>query len=406
VANYRPPNNSRTSLNVAFIINDLSGGGAEKALTLLAGYLARNGSSVTIVTLNDGIDRYSAGERVARIHLESRRVCRGWGRVLLLPLQAAELTRVLRRLKPDVCVSFLPRANAAHVMTRAFGNRAPAIATEQVASRHAYPSNSPADRVMRWLIRTCYPRADAVFPSSAGVRDGLLEFGVSPERMHVVYNPVDISGVRALAAEAGTPGPDVDVPTVINVGRLVEQKDHHTLLRAFARVRNRHAARLVLLGQGPLQQELHRLARELNIDDAVVFAGWQDNPYRWLARADLFALSSRYEGFGNVIVEAMACGLPVISTDCPSGPHEILGGGEFGMLTPVGDVDALAAATEAMVSDPQRRQAFAARSVRRAEDFDIGVVGAGYQRLLQDVIEGPSSGRVALEGVGVRTGSA
>jgi glycosyltransferase involved in cell wall biosynthesis len=370
-------------MKAAFVINDLSGGGAEKALTLLSRYLAGEGIETRVITLEDGNDGYLLSSEIVRVNLRSGLLNRGVGKILALPLQAAELARFLSRWEPDVCVSFLPRSNIVHVMTRWFGNRQPILLTEQISSRDNYPTDGLADRVMRTLIAHFYPRADAVFPSSRGVLEGLIRFGVPRERMRVVYNPVSVDDIRARARESlrVQDGSDA-VPTVITVGRHAEQKDHQTLLRAFALVRQRMDARLVFVGQGPLRGELEALAAELGIEDSVIFAGWQDNPFAWMGCADLFVLSSRYEGFGNVIVEAMACELPVVSTDCPSGPSEILKGGEAGILVPVGDVSSLAEAIVSVLHDRQLRERLVEHSRRRAPEFDISVIGPQYRDLL------------------------
>jgi glycosyltransferase involved in cell wall biosynthesis len=374
----------------AFIINDLSGGGAEKALTLLTGYLAGQGVQTRVFTLESGNDGYGLAPGVERVALRTRKLSRGVGKILALPLQAAELARALDEWQPDVCVSFLPRSNVAHVMTRWFGNRRPILLTEQISSRDNYPGNGISDRVMRGMISRFYSRADGVFPSSAGVLEGLVGFGVPRDRMRVVFNPVAIQEIRARAAEPLEQDPNPDrIPTVITVGRHAEQKDHPTLLRAFAKVRRQMAARLVFVGQGPLRQELEDLAGALHVRDSVVFAGWQRNPFAWLAQADVFVLSSRYEGFGNVLVEAMACDLPVISTDCPSGPSEILENGTAGLLVPVGDVDALASAIASVLRDSPLRARLVAESRRRAPEFDISVVGPAYEHLLRAYATAP-----------------
>jgi glycosyltransferase involved in cell wall biosynthesis len=215
------------------------------------------------------------------------------------------------------------------------------------------------------------------------VKENLVTFGVPVSRMQVVFNAIEHGVIAARAREALDNLPYGGVPIVITVGRHAEQKDHETLIRAFARTRQRVPARLVLIGQGPLRGELEGLARELGVAESVVFAGWQANPFAWLARSDLFVLSSRYEGFGNVIVEAMACGLPVISTDCPSGPNEILRNGEDGLLVPVADVEALADAMTNVLTDEALRSKLAQKASRRAPDFDISVIGPQYETLLQ-----------------------
>lgn len=370
-------------MKVVFLINDLSGGGAEKALKLLSRHLACEGVETRVVTIQDGNDGYALDAGIERVTMRSQGLGRGIGKVLALPAHAAELATVLRRWQPDVCVSFLPRSNIAHVMTRWFGNTRPILLTEQISSRDNYPGNGVGDRVMRALISRFHPRADAVFPSSQGVLDGLATFGVSREKMHVVHNPISMDDIRRSMSEPVTGVDFGEVPTVITVGRYAEQKDHATLLRAFAIVHRNRAARLVLVGQGPLRAQLEALASELGVSDSVLFTGWQPNPFAWLARADLFVLSSRYEGFGNVIVEAMACGLPVVSTDCPSGPREILRDGDAGMLVPVGDVPALADAMTAVLSDRDLSDRLVAKSAARAPDFDISVIGPRYAALLR-----------------------
>jgi glycosyltransferase involved in cell wall biosynthesis len=362
-------------MKLALIINDLSGGGAEKAVVLLSGYAAAQGVETRIYTLQSGKDSYELDPRIERVTLATSRTSRGVGRILSLPLQAADLARELRKWQPDVCVSVLPRSNIAHVMTRWFGNRQPVLITEQVSSRDAYPSESLKDRVMRSLIARFYPQADQVFPSSEGVKEGLTRFGVDRDQMQVVYNPVSLSEIDQAASAAVPDANTGAIPTIITVGRLVYQKDHDTLLRAFALARSRLDASLVLVGQGPLQDELTTLARELGISDRVIFAGWQQNPFAWMANADLFVLSSRFEGFGNVVIEAMACGLPVVSTDCPSGPSEILANGDAGILVPVGDVHAMADAMCAVLQDGKLRKQLADKSQRRAPEFDISVIG-------------------------------
>jgi glycosyltransferase involved in cell wall biosynthesis len=365
-------------MKLALIINDLSGGGAEKAVVLLSGYAAAQGVETRIYTLQSSKDSYELDPRIERVTLASSGTSRGVGRILSLPLQAADLARELRKWKPDVCVSVLPRSNIAHVMTRWFGNRQPVLITEQVSSRDAYPSESLKDRLMRSLIARFYPQADQVFPSSEGVKEGLTRFGVDRDQMQVVYNPVSLSEIDQAASAAPPDANTGSIPTIITVGRLAYQKDHHTLLRAFALARSRLDARLVLVGQGPLRDELTALARELGISDRVIFAGWQQNPFAWMANADLFVLSSRFEGFGNVVIEAMACGLPVVSTDCPSGPGEILAGGDAGILVPVGDAQALADAMCAVLGDSKLRAQLADKSRRRAPEFDISVIGRQY----------------------------
>jgi len=191
------------------------------------------------------------------------------------------------------------------------------------------------------------------------VSEGVLEdtarlAGLSAGQLCVIRNPVVTPRLAALAAE-GVDHPwahDEAVPLVLGAGRLTEQKDFDTLVRAFAQLRNRMPARLVILGDGRLRAKLQARIDELGLSDDVAMPGFTSNPYAWMVRANLFVLSSAWEGSPNVLTEALALGVPSVSTDCPSGPREVLEGGRFGPLVPVGDADAMAAAMEATLNKP------------------------------------------------------
>ncbi len=378
-------------MKVVFVINDLSGGGAEKVLQLLTAYLACRGHEVTVVTLHGGHHAYELDRAVRKISLKPNWFTRRAGRIAALPVQARKLSALLRELQPDICVGNLPRANMALLLTRWFGYQSVALVTEHAHTWDAYPSSRVRDRVMRWLISRFYHRADGAITVSQGVGDGLLDFGVRKEQIHVLHNPIELALIRTQARLAPPAFPTSDLPTMITIGRHTKIKDHETLIRAFAMVRRRVPARLLFVGQGPLQSKLQTLVRELDLSNFVVFAGWQDNPFAWLARSDLFVLSSRFEGFGNVIVEAMACGLPVISTDCRCGPREILRNGDDGVLAPVGDVEALADAMITLLTNHELRRELAEKSLRRACDFDISIIGAQYEALLHSFVRRKSA---------------
>lgn len=201
-----------------------------------------------------------------------------------------------------------------------------------------------AEKLFWSAYRWAYRRADAVVGISHAVsRDITYLTG----RMDVVtiHNPIDIETVQEKAREPVVhPWFDDAIPVVIGVGRLVPTKDFATLIKAFAELRQKREARLVILGEGPERPALQQLVKDLNLEESVWLPGFMTNPFRYVARSSIFVLSSRWEGFGNVLVEALACGTPVISTDCPGGPSEILEGGKWGHLVPVGDHEALAKA--------------------------------------------------------------
>ncbi len=204
-------------------------------------------------------------------------------------------------------------------------------------------------------MRRLYPRCNGVIAVSEGVARDLVEvIGLPEDVVGTIYNPVvdDALLIRSREAvdhpwlQAGEP------PVILGVGRLEQQKDFPTLLRAFAALQARLPSRLVILGEGRGRAALEVLSTELGIAGRVALPGHVDNPFAWMRQADLFVLSSAWEGFGNVLAEALAVGTPVVSTDCPSGPREILADGRYGSLTPVGDVAALCEAMAVTLAEP------------------------------------------------------
>ena len=214
----------------------------------------------------------------------------------------------------------------------------------------------------RWrklrAVRRMYARADGVVAVSRGVAEDVVRItGLPSDRVRVVPNPVVTPELERLA---NAPLPHAwllhkETPVILGVGGLRRQKDFQTLLRAFAAMRRQRPCRLIILGEGRQRQRLEALSRELGVQGDVPLPGFEPNPYPYMAAADLFVLSSLWEGFGAVLVEALALGLPVVSTDCPTGPREILGDGRFGRLVPVGDPTAMAQAMLAALADSRPR---------------------------------------------------
>jgi glycosyltransferase involved in cell wall biosynthesis len=236
--------------------------------------------------------------------------------------------------------------------------------------RRAYPA----------LAGRHYPAADAIVAVSDAVADDLADTAPLP-RATITAIPNWVTTDLAAGAGAAPEHPWLQAgapPVVLAVGRLHWQKDFATLIRAFAVLRGRRPARLVILGEGPERAKLDGLAATLGVAAEVHFAGFVDNPFAWMSRASVLAVTSLSEGFGNVIVEALACGLPVVSTACAGGPREILGGGRFGRLVPVGDAQALADAMEHTIGDPPDPAVLQ----RRAADFSLAEASGRYLDLL------------------------
>jgi glycosyltransferase involved in cell wall biosynthesis len=259
------------------------------------------------------------------------------------------LARYLRRRRPAALLAAKDRAGRVAVLAR----RLAGTDTRIVMRLGTNLSTAMADKsaLARWLryqpIRRLYPMVDRIVAVSEGVaQDTATIARLPPERICVIRNPVITPELPALAAEnCGHPWfQPGQPPVIVGAGRFQRQKDFPTLIRAFALVCTKRPCRLVILGDGGAKSKLTALVSELGLTDDVDLPGFQSNPYPFLSRADLFALSSAWEGSPNVLTEAMALGTPVVSTDCPSGPRELLDGGKFGPLVPVGDVEALARA--------------------------------------------------------------
>ena len=327
-------------MKIALFTVSLEVGGAERVLVTLANRFAVLGHTVQVVLMKPlGELRKELCPEVRIVDLNTYRAVR-----TVLPL-----VRYLRRERPDALLSTLSQPNLVAILAR----RLARVPTRVVVREANTPTREfglalkPKDRIVPALIARLYRQADATVAVSRGVQQDLMRLTGLPEsRAPCIYNPVITERLLRLREEpvihpwfeAGAP------PVVLAVGRMTSQKDYPTLLRAFAQVRQNHPARLLILGEGELHADLWRLVQVLGITDAVAMPGYEPNPFAYMRRARVFVLSSRYEGLPNALIQAMACGCPVVSTDCPSGPREILDGGRYGALVPVGDVDALAVA--------------------------------------------------------------
>jgi glycosyltransferase involved in cell wall biosynthesis len=267
------------------------------------------------------------------------------------------VARYLRRDRPAVLLSDKDRVNRTALLARWLAR----VPTRAILSSGTTISIDLATRgpVERWVQRHSmgwlYPLADQVVVTSAGVADDMAAYtGLSRGLIRVVPSPV----VPASLFTAALPRPDHPwlgdpaQPLILSAGELCARKGFDTLLRAFARVRASRPCRLVILGRGGARDRLLALAGELGVSADFALPGFVPEPYAWMANADLFAFSSRWEGLGFVLIEALAVGTPVVSTDCPSGPREILAGGRYGTLVPVDDHEALAAAMLRTLDDP------------------------------------------------------
>lgn len=283
------------------------------------------------------------------------------------------LARAIRELRPDVVLCTAGGANVVAVAAhRLAGSKARLVLSERNALRRSNLSGMRIAVELR-LKRFAYRRADLVTAVSEGVADDLVELlALDRRRVQVVYNPLiaDDLAVRASEPVAHPWFAEPD-PVLLAVGRLVEAKDYPTMLDVLAAVRRSTAARLIVLGEGPLRGELEARARAMGLGDAVAFLGFDRNPYRYMKRARLLIQSSRAEGLPGTLVQSLACGTPVVATDCDHGPREVVRDGVDGFLVPVGDSGALAARVVELLRDGALRGRLGAAGAEGARRFSI-----------------------------------
>ncbi len=327
---------------IAFFISAMTGGGAQIVLLNLASGMSRRGHPIDIVLSQ------AKGDLLSQIPPEIRIINLNAKRVLFsLPA----LMRYLKKEQPHTLISSMNYVNIIAIWAKRFTGLPKRLIISAHTNLHtsSEKAKDTSGKLMPFLVRRFYPWADQIVAVSKGVASELSDqLSSSQNRIHTIYNPVIIPGLdEKISQPLDHPWFQKNQPPVIlAVGRLDIQKDYPTLIRAFAKVRDKRPARLLILGEGRERPELEALIRQLNVGDDISMPGFVKNPYPFMARASLFVCSSRWEGLSLVLIEAMYCGTPMVSTDCPYGPQEVLQQGKYGQLVPIADVDSLADAID------------------------------------------------------------
>jgi len=367
------------------VLTELIGGGAERSMLSIIEALDRQRFEPILILFTDRRDHAPP----AGVPIVTLSAAAPFGALRLMS-RIREIARLVKRERIDLLVSFLIGPNIVSIAAAKLAG-VPIVIGERSAPQtvlSAENPNLPLRGLWSWLVRVMYPRASHIITNTAGAKAELAGFiGVPAARISVIPNALDLERITSLAAEA----PDADVvwpadPVLVHVGRFTHAKDHDTLLQAFAKIRRHRPASLVLVGDGEDEARVRARTRELGLEADVIFTGFTRNPYRYLARATVSVLTSRFEGLPNALIESMALGIPIVSTACQFGPVEVLGNNEYGVLTPVGDPEAFAAAVEALLDDPAKRRELSQRGLVRAADFDRRRVGPAYEDLFVGVI--------------------
>ena len=391
--------------HLAIFLPSLAGGGVARAMVYLSEAFADRNHRVDLVLCQvSGPYLDSISPKVKVIGLKAGTKWRGcfhavsadfgalWSMLLPILLSShppktigylPDLVEYLRHEKPDTMLTAKTPANLiALLAARLAGGKTRIVINEQTSlSPIIKTSKKWRWRFLAPLLQRVYPWADEIATVADGVAEDVSSLtGIQRDRITTIFNPVALTQVQEKARiPVDHPWFPADtLPVILGVGRHVPQKDFACLIKAFGRVRSVRPARLVILGEGRMRDELEKLAETLALTQDISMPGFVDNPFAFMAKASVFVLSSAWEGCPNVLIEALACGCPIVSTDCPSGPTEILQKGAFGPLVPVGDDKALAEAILEVLDHPLGQEQLRAR----ATEFEVGRIAEKYLRLM------------------------
>ncbi|MFH1881982.1 MAG: glycosyltransferase [Planctomycetota bacterium] len=366
-----------------FIAPNLGGGGAERALVNIVNHLDRAHFRPHLALFQcEGVFLRELASDVPVHEIQPTErgfMRRNW-------VRAKALRRLYKEVQPALIMSILWQANAVTLLAAGLWRfPIPIVINEQTAPQASLRSD-PRRRLLWPIASRLYCRTSHIVFISQGIAAEVVgRLPIAPERISVIHNPVFIHQVVERARQTvNFRAPNT--PAVLAIGRLVPLKNYPLLLHAIALVRQQQNVGLYILGEGPERAIIENLAATLGISTQVHLLGFQSNPYPYLAQADLFALSSDHEGFGNVLVEAMSLGIPVVATDCPYGPREILADGKYGLLVPPNDEQALAEAILSLLREPDTRRRLGRKAKKRAEDFSVEKIIPQYEQLFLDLI--------------------
>jgi glycosyltransferase involved in cell wall biosynthesis len=394
-----------------FLINSLAGGGAEKVAIRLSEH-----SPMSAFILLERDIKYKTDKPIFFLSNHSTKTS-PIIKTLSIITYAYKLSKFLE--KTSLVISFLERANFVNIISKLFKKHRAIISVHM----DQQTGHVGLRKLNKLLVRILYPKADLIIAVSHGVKHSLINLGIEEEKIKVIYNPYPIDEIRELAKEPlGSYEEIFKHPVLITAGRLTKQKGQWYLLRVFKSLKEKHRdLKLVILGEGELKEYLVKLSEELGLktfvwdrdklseDFDVYFLGFQKNPFKFIARSKLFVFPSLWEGFGNVLVEAMACGVPVVSSDCRSGPREILAPNtdfnyqtqepefaEYGVLMPVFEVKYKSAeepleereimwveTIDKLLEDENLRKNYSEKAKQRAEDFRIEKIVQEWKEILR-----------------------
>lgn len=366
---------------VLFFIYQMGAGGAARTMLNIVNHLDRNRFTPVLVTLNyEGSYEKYLNEDVKFIKLHTRRL-----RSAIIPL-----SKIIRKEKVDLVFSTIPNYNIVAILARLLSF----TKAKNIVREAAFLGGSRSANLKLRFVGLLYKFSSRVISLSNGVKENIIKrYRVPSEKITVIYNPVDLKVIQQ-----NIEGGQIEEEhrhifngtgnVIITAGRLVPDKDHKTLLKAFSMIQQQLEAKLVILGEGELEAQLKKQAKELNIEDKVFFLGFMTNPYIYFTHADLFVLSSLREGFGHVLAEALAAGVPIVSTKCKPGAVEVLEEGKYGKLCEIGNPkDMSEKIYQVLTLQDHEKDYLVQRGLSRALQFDAQEIVKQYEDVFVDCLE-------------------
>lgn len=364
-------------IKVLVFLFQLNGGGAERTVVNIINKLDEKIYDIVLVLGNDKNNEYlnliSDNVKIKFLNCDRLRKC------------FFKLRKSIIQEEPNLIFTTMNPNNLMVLLAKIFSFRSIPVVIREANNR---TQSGKVTKINRFITSVFYNYSNKVVALSQGVREDLIEnFKIKADKIKVIYNPVDIDNINILKNEIVD---DVDIMTnqklIISVGRLEEQKDFPTLIRAFSLVQEKINAKLIILGKGSQEIMLKKLCEDLKIEDKVLFLGFKENPQKYVKISDLFVLTSKWEGFGHVIVEAMAVGTPVVITDCKSGPFEIIQDNKYGVLAEVENYQDIAEKVIALLEDNRMSSLYAKKGIERSYDFNSNTIVKEYEELFDKVI--------------------
>ena len=370
--------------NLSILIYSLGSGGAERVVSLLLEFL-KEYFNVTLVLMNNTI-HYEVPKNIQVFYLEESSIYEsGILKLLKIPFLAYRYRKLCTQYNIDTSLSFMNRPNYINVIAKLLGNKCHTIISERAMPSLQYGYNNFQSKINKILIKSLYPEADKIIANSYGNAEDLeRNFSIQKSLLHVIQNPIDLTMIQQNALEPINF--NFNPYTYITIGRLDEGKNHAMLIHAFAKLANK-STQLLIIGDGLLKEPLQKQIDSLNLQNRVFLLGKKTNPYKYLQRSDCFVFGSNHEGFPNVVLEALATNLPVISTNCPSGPQEILAPtnkNEYGILTPVNNSNEMYQAMQLLLTDNNKANYYKNQARIRAKDFDKTEILQHYLKVINE----------------------